>query len=270
MTAMEQHWGGIEAGGTKFICAAGTSRRSVEFSSPIATREPEETLAEVIGWFADRPVTRIGIGSFGPVDLKRGAISATTPKLNWRGVPIGRVISRALGAAATVDTDVNAAALAEHRWGAARRVRTFVYVTVGTGVGGGIMMNGELVHGHAHPEIGHLRVPRVKGDRFRGVCPLHGDCLEGMASGPAIARGSRNAASYLAWGLMNLTCALSPDLIVMGGGVMKTPGLLDEIRTRLTGELQGYVPAPRLVAPKLGDRAGVLGALALAGLDSDE
>lgn len=263
--------GGIEAGGTKFICAAGTSRRDLEVSPPIPTRGPEETLRDVIGWFAGRGITRIGIGSFGPVDLRRGAISVTTPKLDWRGVPLARIVARALGVETVVDTDVNAAALAEHRWGAARRVSTFVYLTVGTGVGGGVMVAGDsgaprLLHGLSHPEIGHLRVPRAKGDRFRGVCPLHGDCLEGMASGPAIAKGSRHASDYLAWALMNLTCTLSPELIVMGGGVMKTPGLMDEVRAKLEVELGGYVRAPRIVAPRLGDRAGALGAMALAGL----
>lgn len=258
------HVGAIEAGGTKFICAAGTGPDDLVVSKPIATRQPRETLADVVAWLREHSVERIGIGCFGPVDLQRGAITRTTPKLDWRGVRIRERIEQALGAECIVDTDVNAAALGEHRWGTAQGVDDFVYITVGTGIGGGVMVGGRLVHGLLHTELGHLRVRRVTNDRFSGVCPLHGDCLEGLASGTAIAKGSRFAADYLAMGLMNITCALSPRLIVMGGGVMKTPGLLASVREKLRQELKGYVPAPRLVRPKLGDRAGVLGALALA------
>lgn len=256
--------GAIEAGGTKFICAVGTGPADLEVSPPIPTRAPEETLRDVIAFFAGRGVKKIGIGCFGPVDLERAAITKTTPKLDWRGVPIGTIIQRALDVKVAIDTDVNAAALGEHRWGAAQGIDDFVYLTVGTGIGGGAMVNGRLVRGLAHPEMGHLRIPRAKGDRFKGVCPLHGDCLEGMASGPAVAAsGGAYEAVYLAWALMNITCTLSPKMIVMGGGVMKTKGLLEAVRAKLKQELRGYVPAPKLVRPKLGDRAGVLGSLAL-------
>lgn len=256
--------GGIEAGGTKFICAVGSGPEDLEVSAPIATRSPEETMSDVIGFFAGRKIKRIGIGSFGPVDLRRGVITQTSPKLDWRGVPIRSIVEKALDVEAPFDTDVNAAALSEHRWGVAQDCSDFVYITVGTGIGGGAMVNGRLVHGLSHTEMGHLRVPRVKGDRFRGVCPLHGDCLEGLASGPAIAKGARYTAQYLAWAMMGISCALSPKMIVLGGGVMKTPGLLAEIRVHLKNELKGYVPTPKLVRPKLGDAAGVLGAIALA------
>lgn len=256
--------GGIEAGGTKFICAVGTGPHDLEVSTPIATRSPDETMREVLQFFAGRKLKRIGIGSFGPVDLERGAITRTTPKLEWRGVPIRSIVEKSLKVQVTIDTDVNAAALSEHRWGAAVDCRDFVYITVGTGIGGGAMVNGQLVQGLLHPEMGHTRIPRVAGDDFPGVCPLHGDCLEGMASGPAISKGSRFAAQYLAWGLMNITCILSPRIIVLGGGVMKTPGLLGAVRAHLKSELKSYVPMPKLVRPRLRDNAGVLGAIALA------
>jgi fructokinase len=254
-----KRWGGIEAGGTKFICAVGSEPGEIEVSGPIPTREPEETLRDVVSFFAGRKVKRIGIGSFGPIQRKKGIIAKTTPKLNWRGVPIVSVIERALDVEAVFDTDVNAAALAEHHWGAAQGIDQFVYVTVGTGIGGGAMIRGKLLHGLLHPEMGHFRIP----GEGSGVCPSHEDCWEGFASGPAIAQlGAERAAEYLALGLMNIAAVLSPQLIVMGGGVMKTPGLFTAVRDRLKKET--YVPMPRLVRPKLGDLAGVLGAIALA------
>lgn len=252
-------YGAVEAGGTKFVCAIGTGPDDAMVSRPIPTREPEETLAEAIGFFAGRKIKRLGVGSFGPLDLKRGAISKTTPKLAWRGVPIRSILERALDVEVRVDTDVNAAALGEHRWGAARGVDDFVYLTVGTGIGGGAMVNGRLVHGLSHPEMGHQRTP----GEWRGVCPSHENCLEGYACGPAIEElGGDRTAEYLATCVINLACILSPRLVILGGGVMKTPGLLDRVRARLREET--YIPLPRVVRPKLGDRAGVLGALALA------
>lgn len=251
--------GGIEAGGTKFICAVGTGPDDLEVSPPIPTRLPEETLRDVISFFASRMVRRIGIGSFGPLDRRRGAISKATPKLDWRGVPIARIVERALGVETALDTDVNAAAVAEHRWGAARGIEDFVYLTVGTGIGGGAIVNGKLVHGLLHPEMGHIR---VSGSR-RGVCPYHPDCLEGYASGTAIRKlGGGKTAEYLAAGIVQIACVLSPKLVIMGGGVMKTPGLLQDVRKHLQRE--AYVPMPKIVRPKLGDRAGVLGAILLA------
>jgi fructokinase len=250
-------FGAIEGGGTKFICGVGAGPDDLE-TVRIPTRSPEETLRDIIGFFAGKKLRRIGLGCFGPLDLARGAIT-TTPKRDWRGVPIRRILERALDAAVTVDTDVNAAALAEHRWGAAQGVANFVYLTVGTGIGGGAVVNGRLVHGLAHPEMGHVRIPA----RGRGVCPYHRDCLEGFASGPAVAKfGGGNTAKFLAAGLQQIVAVLSPELIVLGGGVMKTPGLLAAVRAELKKET--YLSIPRLARPKLGDRAGVLGALRLA------
>ncbi len=254
-----KRWGGIEAGGTKFVCAVGSGPEDVVVSDPIPTREPEETLRDVISFFAGHKLKRVGIGSFGPIDRGRGRIAKTTPKLEWRGVPLGPVIEKALGVETIFDTDVNAAALAEHRWGAAREIDNFVYLTIGTGIGGGAMVRGKLLHGLHHPEMGHLR---MAGDGH-GVCPSHADCWEGYACGLAIAaRGGERTADYLAWGILNIAAVLSPELVILGGGVMKTPGLFAAVRDQVKRE--PYLAVPRLVRPKLGDRAGVLGAIALA------
>jgi fructokinase len=186
-----------------------------------------------------------------------------------------------------LDTDVNAAALAEFRWGTAQGLSDFVYVTVGTGIGGGGMVNGKLVHGLLHPEMGHMKIPHDRAlDRFEGSCPYHGDCLEGLASGPAIqARWGKAPASlppehpawrleagYLGLGLANLICVLSPQRIILGGGVMQQDTLLPLVRQEVRHVLNGYLPAAQLeqeidsfiLKPQLGQRAGVLGALALA------
>ncbi len=259
MSRKREVFGAIEAGGTKFICAVGTGPDDLLLAPRIATRSPEETLRDVISFFAGHRLKRLGVGSFGPVDLKQGRIAATTPKIEWRGVPLRRILQNALDVPVALDTDVNAAALAEHRWGAAKGVRNFVYLTVGTGIGGGAMVDGKLVHGLLHPEMGHLRIP----GEGRGICPSHEDCWEGYACGPAIAQlGSANTARYLALGIVNVASVLSPELIILGGGVMKTPGLLTSVRALLRKET--YAPMPKLVRPALGDRAGVLGAIALA------
>jgi fructokinase len=248
--------GGIEAGGTKWVCAFGDE--VVTFP----TTAPAETLGRAIGFFAGRDLEALGVGCFGPVDLARGAIAAT-PKPGWQDVEIVAPLEAALGVPVAFDTDVNAAALAEHR---EARVDDLLYVTVGTGIGGGAVVGGRLVHGLGHPELGHMRIPRAPGDDFAGSCPFHGDCLEGLASGTALqARGGDEfEAHYLALGLVNALMALSPRRIVLGGGVMKTPGLLERVRAEVGQLVAGYVALPELVPPALGDRAGVLGAIELA------
>lgn len=258
--------GGIEAGGTKWVCAVGTGAGDIVDETVFPTGAPEETLARAVAFLTrSGPLDAVGIGSFGPVDLRHGRIGAT-PKPGWQGVDL----VSAFDVPVALDTDVNAAALGEHRFGAATGIDTFVYVTVGTGIGGGAMTDGKLLHGLAHPEMGHMRVPHDrKRDPFPGVCPYHGDCLEGLASGVALkARGGGRSleleADYLALGLLNLVTVLSPELIVIGGGVLKEPGLLDRIRRRMPELAAGYVALPDVVPPALGDRAGVLGALELA------
>lgn len=219
----------------------------------------------------------LGIGSFGPVDLRTGHVT-TTPKPGWADTPVGPELERRLGVPVVFDTDVNAAALGEHRWGAARGLDTFVYLTIGTGIGGGAMAGGGLVHGLSHPEFGHLLIPHDRdADPFPGFCPYHGDCWEGLAAGPAIeARWGSPAeeladrpevweleAHYVALGLVSVIAIISPQCVILGGGVGRVPGLLRRVRSRVDELLNGYVRAPGLVHPLLGDRSGVLGAIAL-------
>jgi fructokinase len=276
-------FGGIEGGGSKWVCAIGTSPDDVRATETFPTSTPAETIGRAVEFFVrEGPVDAVGIGSFGPVDLRPGSPTwgfvTTTPKPGWANASVGPEVGRLLSVPVAFDTDVDAAALAEHRWGAAQGVDTFCYVTVGTGIGGGAMVDGSLLHGLAHPEFGHLRVPHdTATDPFPGVCPYHGDCWEGLASGPAMeARWGRPPpelaggepweleAHYLALGLAAVVCVLSPERIVLGGGVAGEPRLLPLVRRELSRLLAGYVPYPELVAPALGARAGVLGALALA------
>ena len=271
-------FGGIEAGGSKWNCAVGTGPDDLRAVSTIATATADETLGEAVAFFdREGPVDAIGIGSFGPVDLARGVIT-TTPKPGWAHTDVSGEIGRRLGVPVVFDTDVNAAALGEHRWGALQGLDVCCYVTVGTGIGGGILVGGTPVHGLQHPEVGHLRIPHDRGeDPFPGVCPFHGDCWEGLASGPAMeARWGRPAdevaddapwaleARYLALGVLALMAVVSPQRIVVGGGVLNRRGLLELVQRQLDQLVSGYVAVPELVPPALGARAGVLGALALA------
>ncbi len=275
--------GGIEAGGTKFVCAVGSGPDDLD-AVEIPTTAPGQTLARVIEFFKTRePVERIGIGSFGPIDpLPQSAtfgFITSTPKPAWRNFDLAGAVGNALPVKVAFDTDVNAAALGEYRWGAAQGLDTFLYLTVGTGVGGGGLVNGRLMHGLRHPEIGHMRVPHDQAlDPFPGNCPFHGDCLEGLAAAPAIEhRWGQPAhalpanhpawkleAHYLALAIANLTFVVSPQRIVLGGGVMRRAELYPMIGDKVAEFLNGYAAAPGIVPPLLGGRAGVLGAIALA------
>jgi fructokinase len=250
----------------------------VRAASTIPTTTPAETIDGAAAFFErEGPVDAIGIGSFGPVDLERGFITAT-PKPGWANTDVAGEFGRRLGVPVALDTDVNAAALGEHRWGAAQGLDTVCYVTVGTGIGGGAVVGGRPLRGLVHPELGHVRIPHdLDADPFPGACPYHGDCLEGLAAGPALeARWGRPAheldddgaweleARYLALGLVSAICVLSPERIVIGGGVMKRHGLLELVTQEVVRLMNAYVDVPELVPPALGDRAGVLGALALA------
>jgi fructokinase len=281
-------YGGIEAGGTKWVCAVGDGPDGLVQTETFPNTTPAETIERAAGFFArNGAVAAVGVGSFGPIDLALGRIT-TTPKPGWADTDVVAALAGALGVPIAFDTDVNAAALGEHRWGAAAGLETFCYITVGTGIGGGGMANGRLMHGLLHPEFGHMRIPHDRArDPFDGVCPYHGDCFEGLASGEAIRRRWGRPgeelddpavweleADYLALGLVNVICTLSPQRIVIGGGVPKHPGLLPLVRSRVRKLLAGYIAAPELdsdidgfiVPPALGDRAGVLGAIELARL----
>ena len=269
--------GAIEAGGTKFVCGVGTGPDDIE-TIQFPTTTPKETTDAAIAFLRGQNLQAVGIASFGPVDLAAGRITST-PKAGWRNFAIVDAFRHALGVPVAFDTDVNGAALGEARWGAAQGVTDFLYLTVGTGIGGGAMVNGALVHGLSHPEMGHVRIPhdRVR-DAFAGNCPFHGDCLEGLASGPAMEQRWGKPASelppdheawaleahYLALGMVNWIYTLSPKLILIGGGVAGQEHLFPKIRAELTSLLNGYVVAPPVAPPGLGSRAGVLGALALA------
>jgi fructokinase len=275
--------GGIEAGGTKWICAVGTGPDDLVATETIATTTPDDTIGRAIAFFErEGPVEALGIGCFGPVDLRRGSPAwgsiTTTPKPGWAGTDVAGLVGARLGVQVAFDTDVNAAALGEHRWGAAQGLDTFCYVTIGTGIGGGTVAGGQVVHGLLHPEFGHMRIPHdPDADPFAGSCPYHGDCWEGLASGPAIqARWGRPPrelideeavwpleARYVALGLANVVAVLSPERIVLGGGVMEVPGLFALVQAEVDELLAGYV-ATEIVPPALGPLSGVLGAIALA------
>jgi fructokinase len=284
-------YGGIEAGGTKWVCAVGNGPNDMRGTTTFPTTEPDETIARAVEFFAGNgKLEAVGVGSFGPIDRRRSSTRfgfiTTTPKPGWAQTDVARRLEESLEVPVAFDTDVNAAALGEQRWGAATGVDSFCYFTVGTGIGGGVVVNGRLVHGLLHPELGHMRIPHDRvADPFPGSCPYHGDCFEGLASGEAMrqrwGQGTQELddeeawqleAQYLALGLVNVVCAVSPERIILGGGVMKEPTLLGRVQERLRELLAGYVDAPELkdaigdfvVRPGLGDRAGVLGAIALA------
>jgi fructokinase len=284
--------GGIETGGSKWECAVGTGPDDLRASETIPTTTPVETIGRAVTFFErEGPVDAIGIGSFGPVDQKPSSPSwghvTTTPKPGWANTDVGGEIGRRLSVPVAFDTDVNAAALGEQRWGAAHGLDTFCYITIGTGIGGGGMAGGNLLHGLLHPEFGHIRIPHdTTADPFPGVCPYHGDCWEGLASGRAIeARWGQPPeelagkdevweleARYVALGLVCVTCVLSPQRIVIGGGVGTAPDLLSRVRPQVVALLNGYLNtaavgdgiADYIVPPALGSRSGVLGAIALA------
>jgi fructokinase len=280
---------GIELGGTKTVVAVGTAAGKILEEHRFSTTDPVETLTFAINWLEQRgKPDAIGIAAFGPVGIvpKRenyGRILATTKK-GWEGCSLIHALAAGFPKAKlTLETDVNAAALAESRIGTARGLDDVAYITIGTGIGAGILSGGRLVHGALHSEFGHLKVPRMAGDEFVGVCPFHGDCLEGLASGPAIAaRWGKPAhelpsdhpawdtqAWYLAHGILALLAIVSPQQVIVGGGVSQAAGLHEKINRRLVKIAAGYFPpllkADYVAPPALGQQAGISGALLLAG-----
>ena len=283
-------YGLVEAGGTKFMLGLARADGTLVDQARIDTMRPDETIPAAIAWLRHATLLHgapkaVGIASFGPLSLDRasldwGSITRTT-KPHWDHVSVAPPFAEAFGCPVGFDTDVNGAALAESRWGAAQDHIVSVYVTIGTGIGGGAVIDGRALHGRGHPEMGHFHPPRHPADRdFAGICPFHGDCYEGLASGPAIAARWGTSLSqlphdhvahdviahYLAHLAVALQAVLSPGIIVMGGGVSATPGLIDRAR-RLTNVMAKsyFDDAPIAIAlPGLGDRAGLLGALALA------
>lgn len=291
-------YGGIEGGGTKWICAVANEQGEIVARVRFPTVEPDATVAQAVGVFKDfeaqqgEKLTAIGIASFGPVDLNRASqyygYITETPKPGWSYADVAGPVQAAFpDVPVGFDTDVNGAALGEQRWGAAQDWDTFVYITVGTGIGGGGMVNGTMMHGLIHPEMGHIVLPMRDDDPLdRGVCPFHPNCLEGLANGPAIAQrwGQPGQdlphdhpawdleAYYLAHACEAITAILSPQGIILGGSVMHQQQLFPLIREKTAGLLNGYLKHDRLlsgmddyiVPPGLGDNAGVMGAIALA------
>lgn len=289
---MSNLYGGVETGGTWCVCALGSGPGELVAREQFHTAEPDGTLAQIADFFERHPGARaLGVGSFGPVELDpaspRWGQVTTTPKPGWQHRPVATVLRQRLGVPVAFELDVTAAAIGEQRWGAGREAASLCYLTVGTGIGAGLLIDGRPVHGLVHPEVGHLRVPHDRArDPFEGCCPVHGDCWEGLASGPALAARYSTApdelpdehpaweleAEYVALGLLAIVSVASPQRVIVGGGVMERPHVLERTRERLRSLVAGYLEAPLLngeidrylVAPALGDDAGVLGAIALA------
>lgn len=288
-------FGGIEAGGTKFICAVGTNPDDLHNIIRIETTSPGETIEKTIEYFKEQnkkeKLLAVGVSSFGPLDLNPESATygfiTSTPKPGWQNTDFYGSIHKALNIPVGFDTDVNGAALGEYKWGAAKGLDNFIYLTIGTGIGGGGMINGKLMHGLMHPEMGHILIPHnKKEDPYEGKCPYHKDCFEGLASGPAIKERWGEAgeklgedhiawqleANYIAYALVNYICTLSPQRIIIGGGVMHQKKLLLLIHKKVKEIINNYIQVPELindiekfiVLPGLGDKAGILGAIALA------
>lgn len=281
--------GAIEAGGTKFVCGVGDEQGRVLDSVQFPTKSPAETMPKVIEYFADKGVEAIGIGSFGPIELDKSSPQyghiTTTPKPGWSNYDVLGTLRQVYDVPYGWDTDVNAAALGEATWGAACGLDSAVYFTIGTGVGVGVYVEGKLVHGLVHPEVGHVLVRRHPQDEFAGSCPYHGDCLEGMAAGPALEKRWKMQgrdipldheawaieAFYIGQAVSNIILTLSPKKIILGGGVMQQGHLFPLIREEVRRNLNGYVNAKAvledidsyIVPPGLGNQAGLSGAVAL-------
>lgn len=289
-------YGGIEGGGTKFVCAVGTGPNNIQAEVRFQTTSPEETMAQAVDFFKQQEavfgkLASIGFGSFGPLDPNPDSPTygyiLPTPKPGWTNANVVGMLKPHFDIPIIFDTDVNAAALGEWQWGKGQGLGTFIYLTVGTGIGGGAYVEGKLLHGLVHPEMGHIPLPHDKSkDPFEGVCPFHGDCLEGLASGLSIEKrwGRRGAslevdhpaweleAEYIASALATFSYTISPERIILGGGVGQLPHLLPQIQQRTQKLINGYIKSAAILEnietyitnPGLGNRSGVLGALALA------
>ncbi|MBF4805727.1 MAG: ROK family protein [Pseudoleptotrichia goodfellowii] len=285
----------VEAGGTKFICGLGTEEGKIIEKINIPTTNPEETMKRVIEYFKDKKFDVMGVGSFGPIDPVKGSETygyiTKTPKPYWSDYNMIGELKKHYDVPMEFDTDVNGAALAESWWGAGKGLKNLIYITVGTGIGAGAVVNGTMLQGLTHPEMGHIFLKRHPEDKFEGRCPFHKDCLEGMAAGPAIEDrwGKKGQelmdkdevweleAYYLAQALVNYILILSPQRIIMGGGVMKQQQLFPLIRKNVQKFLNNYVYKKEIleeiekyiVYPGLGDDAGFIGSIALGKIALD-
>ncbi|MBC6314212.1 ROK family protein [Listeria grandensis] len=287
-------FGAIEAGGTKFVVAVGDASGKVLKRETYPTTEPAETMKYVEHFFKqyEGELEAIGVGSFGPIDVRKSSPTygyiTSTPKLAWRNYDIVGALKKSFSVPVGFTTDVNAAALGEVTLGAAEGLSSCMYITIGTGIGAGAVVNGKMLEGYSHPEMGHIMVRRHKHDRYQGNCPYHSDCLEGLAAGGAIEKrwGKKGVelaeneevwnleAHYIAQALMNYSLILSPERIVIGGGVMKQRQVFPLVRQKLKALIAGYIQLPDLesyiVPPKLEDDAGITGCILLAAQTKDE
>ena len=281
--------GALEAGGTKMVCAVGNEKGEIFDRISIPTETPEQTIPAIIKYFRENAIEALGIGCFGPIDLDSASETygyiTSTPKLAWADYNIVGAFGDALGCPIGFDTDVNGSVLGEVTFGQAKGKKCVVYVTIGTGVGAGIYIDGRLLHGMLHPEAGHVLIQKRDTDSFAGKCPYHKSCLEGLAAGPAIeARWGKKAALlqddaqvwdleayYIAQALANYILTLSPDMIILGGGVMHQEQLFPLIRGYVKELLNGYIRTKELAQPEsyivpacLKDNQGIMGCLELA------
>ena len=282
-------FGALEAGGTKMVCAIGNENGEILEQKSIPTTTPEETMPAILEYFKDKEIASIGIACFGPIDLNKNSETygyiTSTPKIPWRNYNIVGAVKDALKIPVGFDTDVNGSLLGEVTWGCAKGLTDAVYFTIGTGVGAGIMTNGKMLHGMLHPEAGHVKMGPRSGDTYKGKCPYHGTCFEGMAAGPAIEErwgakavqladreeGWGLESYYIAQALMGIVLTLSPQKIILGGGVMHQKQLFSMIREKMLKELNGYIQAKELadidnyiVPASLNDDQGIMGCIKLA------
>lgn len=281
--------GGIEAGGTKMVCAVGDENGVILDRVSFPTRQPEETFADMIAYYKDKDIKALGIGCFGPVDLNRKSKTygyiTKTPKAGWSNCNIVGAFEEALGVPVGFDTDVNGAVLGEVTWGAAKGLDSAIYITIGTGVGVGVFVNGGLLHGLVHPEGGHILLMKHPKDTYEGKCPFHKTCMEGLAAGPSIeARWGKKAveladrdevwemeAYYIAQAITDYIVTYSPQKIILWGGVMHQEKLFGMVRKEVQRLLNGYVAHEMItdtidqyiVPPALGEDPGIKGAIKL-------
>ncbi|QAY65296.1 ROK family protein [Paenibacillus protaetiae] len=281
--------GAIEAGGTKIVCGIGNEQGEIIDRVSFPTLQPSETLPRIVEYFRGKELKSIGVGTFGPINIDKSSPEygyvTTTPKPGWSNYPFLGELKKAFDLPFGWDTDVNAAALGEAKWGAAKGLDSCLYYTVGTGIGVGVYAEQRLIHGFMHPEGGHVLVRRHAEDHYEGFCPYHNDCLEGLAAGPALekrwgVKGAELGADHPAWAmeayyigqaLSQAILLLAPKKIILGGGVMHQEQLFPLIRQEVQRTLNGYVNVPQLaggidsyiVPPGLGDNAGLSGAVAL-------
>ena len=280
--------GALEAGGTKMVCAIGNEKGEIMEQVSIPTETPDVTVPKLLSFFKEKKIEALGIGCFGPIDLDRNSATygyiTTTPKLAWQNYDMVGTFKKELGVPVGFDTDVNGSVLGEYTWGIAKGLHSCIYITIGTGVGVGVIVDGRLLHGMMHPEGGHILLHKLPQDTYEGFCPFHKNCMEGLAAGPAIeGRWGQKAyylmdreevweleAEYIAQALVNYTMLLSPQRIILGGGVMHQTQLLALVREKFKTLLNGYIKTKEIedlenyiVLQSLNDKQGIMGALKL-------